>query len=400
MKKNIFCEEIVDVIENIVRGNDYSGNVLLHEPFFHDNKALDYVKDCIDTNWVSSSGYWVEKLENEIAKITSSKYAIAVTNGTVGLRLSLYLVGVRNGDEVIIPPLTFIATANAIAHLNAKPHFVDIEKSAFGIDPDILSEHLKSIAEKKNGATYNKKTGKKISAVVVVHVFGMPARIREIIRVADEWNLPVIEDAAEALGSNVCGKSCGTFGSLGVFSFNGNKIITTGGGGVIVTDDEKLGMQAKHLSTTAKIEDKNGNIIHDQVGWNDRMPNLNAALGFGQLEVLKERLRLKRLLAKRYINAFQNFNNATILEETSSFDYSNYWLVTLILDNELSDISSLRKEIINMAKIRKIQLRPCWQLIHQTEMYKNCFKSNLDNAEHASRQIISLPSSPQIALNK
>ena len=400
MRKNIFCEEIVDCIENIVRSKNSSGNILLHEPFFQDNKALDYLKDCIDTSWVSSTGSWVEKLEEEIKKITSSKFAIAVTNGTVGLRLSLFLAGVGNGDEVIIPPLSFIATANAIAHLYAKPHFVDIEKKSFGIDPDILSDHLIRVAEKKNGSVYNKQTGKKISAIVVVHVFGIPARIKEIVKVADEWDLPVIEDAAEALGSNVNGKSCGTFGSLGVFSFNGNKIVTTGGGGVIVTDDEKLGLKAKHLSTTAKIEHKNGNIIHDQVAWNDRMPNLNAAVGFAQLEVLKERLRLKRLLAKRYIDAFKNFKNAEILQERDPFDYSNYWLVTLILDNKFNDISSLRKKIINIAKTRKIQLRPCWQLIHKTNMYKRCFKSNLDNAEYAAKQIISLPSSPQIILNK
>ena len=393
-----FCNEIVDAIENIVRKPNQIDDILLHEPYFKDNKALDYVKDCIDKNWVSTSGDWVTKFENKIKKITSSKNAIAVTNGTVGLRLALSLVGVNKGDEVIMPPLTFIATANAIAHLHANPHFVDIEKYSLGLNPEILSNHLKNIAERKNGVVLNKITGKKISAIIVVHVFGIPAKINEIIKIADEWNLPVVEDAAEALGSKVKGKDCGTFGTLGVFSFNGNKIVTTGGGGVIVTNNEDLAKKAKHLSTTAKLEDDNGNIIHDQIAWNDRMPNINAALGFAQLEVFSERLMLKRLLAKKYIDGFKSIKNINVLQEERSSELSNYWLVSLILDKDLNDVYFIRNTIINLAKDRRIQLRPCWQLIHETEMYKKCFKSNLGTAESISKLIISLPSSPQIVL--
>ncbi|ABO18033.1 LegC family aminotransferase [Prochlorococcus marinus] len=398
MTNIIFCNEIVDAIENVVRKPNQSNDILLHEPYFKDNKALDYVKDCIDKAWVSTSGDWVTKFENKIKKITSSQNAIAITNGTVGLRLALSLVGVNKGDEVIMPPLTFIATANAIAHLNATPHFVDIEKDTLGLNPEILSKHLKNVAEKRNGVVFNKISGKKISAIIVVHVFGIPAKINQLIKVADEWDLPVIEDAAEALGSKVKGKDCGTFGTLGVYSFNGNKIVTTGGGGVIVTNDNILAKKAKHLSTTAKMEDDNGNIIHDQIAWNDRMPNINAALGFAQLEVFNERLKLKRLLAKNYIESFKSIKNINVLQEEKSSEFSNYWLVTLILDKDLNDISFIRNTIINLAKDRGIQLRPCWQLIHKTEMYNKCFRSNLDISESLSKLIISLPSSPQIVI--
>tara|TARA_Y100000589_G_scaffold28724_1_gene23886 strand:- start:12519 stop:13718 length:1200 start_codon:yes stop_codon:yes gene_type:complete len=398
MIHSTFCKDIVDTIEKIVKDNNQSENILLHEPYFKDNKALNYLKDCIDTAWVSTSGHWVMKFENEIKKITGSKYAVAVSSGTVGLRLALFCVGVKEDNEVIIPPLTFIATANAVAHLKAYPHFVDIDKSTLGIDPMKLANHLEQIAEKKDGNVINKKTGKRIGAIVLVHVFGIPARINEIVNIANEWNLPLVEDAAEALGSKTDNKSCGTFGSIGVFSFNGNKIITTGGGGILVTDNENIAIKAKHLSTTAKVEDENGNIFHDQIGWNDRLPNINAALGFAQLEVLNKRVKFKRLLARKYIDAFKSINKVKIISERSKNELSNYWLITLVLDNNLNDTSLLRNEIISIARKRNIQLRPCWQLLHETKMYKNCFKSNLENSESIAKLLISMPSSPQLIM--
>jgi len=398
MNQNAFCKDIVDTIENVVRVEDQSGNILLHEPYFKDNNALNYLKNCIDTAWVSTSGNWVMKFENKIKNITGSKYAVAVSNGTVGLRLALFLVGVKEGNEVIVPPLTFIATANAVAHLNAYPHFVDIDKTTLGIDPDKLALHLERIAEKKDGNVINKITGNKISAIVLVHVFGIPSRTKEILNVANYWNLPLVEDAAEALGSKIENRSCGTFGSIGVFSFNGNKIVTTGGGGVLVTDDEHLAIQAKHLSTTAKVEDEDGNIYHDQIGWNDRLPNINAAIGFAQLEVLDKRIKFKRILARKYIDAFKSINKVKIIRERANGDLSNYWLITLILDSDLKDIYLIRSRIIYLARERNIQLRPCWQLLHKTKMYSNCFKSNLENSESTAKLLISMPSSPQLIM--
>ena len=256
--------------------------------------------DCIDSGWVSSSGKWVTQFEELIASYTGSKYVIVVSNGTNALRLS-YMVGVRANHEVLMPPLSFVATANAVRHLGASPHFIDVEPTSLGMCPMALEKRLNNIAVKKNNHVINKFTGKKISAVVPVHVFGLPAKIIEIKRVCSEWGLPLVEDAAEALGSSVltnkCKIHCGCFGDFGTLSFNGNKIITTGGGGAILTNNYESFKLAKHISTTAKL-DHPWEFFHDQIGWNDRLPNLNAALGVSQIEKLEEKLKLKQAYIK------------------------------------------------------------------------------------------------------
>ena len=249
-----------DILEAIKKSIDYKGienNINLHEPSFFDTRAFEYLKDCIDKGWVSSSGHWVKKFEEEICNFTGSNFAVAVTNGTVGLRLALHCVGVEFNSEVIMPPFTFVATANAISHLGAYPHFVDISSKNLSLDPELVKKRLEEIAIRKNGKVFNKITGRRIAAILPVHVFGMPAELFKIKEVADEWGLPIVEDAAEALGSrHYVNKNifihCGLIGDLGVISFNGNKLITTGGGGVIISNNEKLAMKCKHLSTTAK----------------------------------------------------------------------------------------------------------------------------------------------------
>ena len=265
-----------------------SNPIPLHEPDFRNTQSWDYVKDCLDSGWVSSAGSWVSRFENDLCNITGSSHAVVVSNGTNALRVALHLVGVGAGDEVILPPLSFVATANAISHLGAVPHFVDVEQDSLGLCPVALAHRLDLITEQRSGFLFN-KTGRRIAAVLPVHVFGHPAQVDRLRDVAGAWGLPLVEDAAEALGSWRGNNHCGLFGSVGTLSFNGNKIITTGGGGALLTHDTALAKRAKHLSTTAK-KSHPWSFDHDAVGWNDRLPNLNAALGVAQLDVLPKRL--------------------------------------------------------------------------------------------------------------
>mgnify|MGYP001385722974 CR=1 FL=1 len=393
------ADVIAQAVEDVTRSSKTRERISLHEPFFLDTKANKYLSECIKSAWVSSSGNWVNRLEEEVKLLTGAKYACAVTNGTVGLRLALDISGVERDDEVIMSPLSFIATANAASHLLAVPHFVDIEKETLGMSPESLAQRLDAIAEKKSGGVFNRLTGKKISAIVVVHVFGFPAKISEIIQIADMWNLPVIEDAAAALGSKRDDVSCGRFGKVGVFSFNGNKIITTGGGGVLITDDKHLAEKARHLSTTAKRVLSDSICIHDKIGWNDRMPNINAAIGVAQLEVFQKRLLLKRKLADLYIEAFKDIENVKIITEDKNRSFSNYWLITLFInESNLETAKILIDEILIKLRNKRIESRPSWQLMHQTQMYSSCSKTKLVNAEEISEKLISLPSSPQLIM--
>ena len=268
---------ILNAIQKVCSGCR-EGTIALHEPDFRGTHAWDYVKQCLDTGWVSSSGSWVNRLEQQLCEITGASHAVAVCNGTVALRLALHLVGVGHGDEVLIPPLSFVATANAVAHLGAVPHFVDVEISSLGLCPIALAQRLEAIAEYRHGFVFNRETGRRIAAVVPVHVFGNPALVHKLRSVTDEWGLPLVEDAAEALASWRGETHCGLFGALGTLSFNGNKLITTGGGGALLTNDRELAKRAQYLSTTAKLPHP-WDFEHDAIGWNDRLPNLNAALG-------------------------------------------------------------------------------------------------------------------------
>ena len=273
---------VLERIQAVVGSSTKDHPISLHEPDFSGTKAWSYVKDCLDTGWVSTAGNWVTRFENELCAITAADHAVVVSNGTVALRLALYLVGVRPGDEVLVPPLSFVATANAVAHLGAFPHFVDIEPNALGLCPVALAQRLDAIAVQREGILINRETGRRIAAVLPVHVFGHPASVDRLREVSDSWGLPLVEDAAEALFSWRGETHCGLFGSVGILSFNGNKLITTGGGGALLTNDSALAKRARHLSTTAK-QPHPWAFDHDAVGWNDRMPNINAALGVAQL---------------------------------------------------------------------------------------------------------------------
>ena len=392
----VSSNEIINRIKSSIYNSKKLEKIPLHEPYFKDSNAYRYLKECIDTGWVSSSGKWVTEFERLISDFTGSKYVIAVSNGTVALRLSLFLAGVRANDEVIIPPLTFVATANSISHLGAKPHFVDIEPETLGICPNALDQHLSEIAEMKGNEVFNKISRRKIAAVVPVHVFGLPAKIEEIKKVCLKYNLPLIEDAAEALGSRIKIENkfthCGCVGDIGTLSFNGNKIITTGGGGALLTDNDTFGKLARHLSSTAKVQHP-WDFYHDYIAWNDRLPNINAAIGCAEMEKLNSKLRAKRLLQSKFKKNFEDLENVEILSERNNCE-SNYWLITLRLSGE--NIELLRDEILNNAHQLKIFLRPSWILLNELPMYKNAFHGDITEAKNQSKRLINLPSSPHL----
>lgn len=367
----------------------------LHEPDFRGTEAWTYVKECLDTGWVSTAGQWVSRFEQELATMTGAAHAVAVTNGTVALRLALHLVGVGAGDEVLLPPLSFVATANAVAHLGATPHFVDVEADTLAMDPAQLNLRLEQLAERRGGQLLNRVTGRRLAAVLPVHVFGHPANALALKQVADSWGLPLVEDAAEALGSWQGDTHCGLFGAAGTLSFNGNKLITTGGGGALLTQDAGLAQRARHLSTTAKLPHPWA-FEHNEVGWNDRMPNLNAALGVAQLEDLERRLQAKRDLAKRYRAAFSGLDGVELVAEPAH-GRSNHWLVTLrFTAADAGEAERQRQQLLETAHAQGLLLRPVWRLLHQLPMYQEAPGGEVPVAEDQARRLVNLPSSPQL----
>lgn len=369
--------------------------VALHEPDFRGTQAWAYVKDCLDTGWVSTAGQWVNRFEQELASFTGAAHAVAVTNGTVALRLALHLVGVRPGDEVLLPPLSFVATANAAAHLGAVPHFVDVEATTLAMDPVALAERLEKIGEWRGGKLLNRRTGRRLAALLPVHVFGHPADAIKLRKVADAWNLPMVEDAAEALASWRGGTHCGLFGAVGTLSFNGNKLITTGGGGALLTNDAELAKRARHISTTAKLP-HTWEFEHDEVGWNDRLPNLNAALGVAQLEDIQRRLDAKRQLSERYRAAFANLEGVELVAEPERCR-SNHWLVSLrFTAADQSEAEWQRSQLLHAAHEAGLLLRPAWKLLHRLPMYAEASRGGLLVAEDQAMRLINLPSSPQL----
>ena len=302
-------ENIVDAIRGVVG----TGSVPLHEPGFEGNEWL-YLKECLDSTYVSSVGKFVDQFEFELAKFTGAKYAVSVVNGTAALHIALKLAGVQANDEVLIPALTFVATANAVVHCNATPHFVDSEESTLGIDGTKLREYLLGNTSQISGQCVNNKTGRVIRALVAMHTFGHPSNLDALLSIAHDFNITLLEDAAESLGSYFRGQHTGTFGLLGTLSFNGNKTITTGGGGAILTNNSDLARHAKHLTTTAKLSHA-WEFRHDEVAYNYRMPNLNAALGCAQLEQLPSKLEAKRKLFKKYQRAFDNVQGVSLFAE-------------------------------------------------------------------------------------
>lgn len=359
----------------------------LHEPVFIGNEKK-YLIECIDSTFVSSVGEFVNRFEQSVADYTGAKYAIAVVNGTAALHMALKLVGADEDCEVITQPLTFIATCNAIDYCNARPVFVDVDKDTMGLSPASLRDFLEEETYQKNGICFNKTTNKKIVAVVPMHTFGMPCRVDEISLICDEYNIALVEDAAESLGSFYNNQHTGTFGKISVFSFNGNKTITTGGGGMIITDDEKLANRAKHLTTTAKIN-HTYEYVHDAIGYNYRLPNLNAALGCAQMEILDTVLKSKRELARRYIDYFSKSDIDFVVEKEGS--KSNYWLSTIILkDRELRD--AFLQETNDMG----VMTRPVWCLMNRLSMFKDCQCGDLSNAFWLEDRVVNIPSSVRV----
>ena len=382
MDSTALVSQIVGAIREVVG----PGLVALHEPSFDGNEWI-YLKECLDSNYVSSVGKFVDQFELSLANYTGAKYAISVVNGTAALQIALKLAGVNRGEEVLLPALTFVATANAISYLGAIPHFVDSEESTLGIDVVKLREYLSANTEKQSGLCINKSTKRVIRALVPMHTFGHPSDLEQLLSIARDFNLVLVEDAAESLGSFYKGQHTGTFGLLGTLSFNGNKTITTGGGGAILTNDEELAKRAKHLTTTAKIFHK-WEFDHDEIGYNYRMPNINAALGCAQMEKLPEKINSKRELFKRYKEEFNLISGASIFEEPKNCQ-SNYWLQTLLLKEDNLD---LRDSVLDASNKEGIMTRPAWKLMSNLAPYRNSPAMSLEIANALYRRAINLPS--------
>lgn len=372
---------VIKFIKDIYKTDEF---IPLHEPKFIGNEKK-YLNDCIDSTFVSSVGKYVDIFEKNFASKVGSKYAIATVNGTSALHISLLLANVNSNDEVITQALTFIATCNAISYIGAKPIFIDVDLDTMGMSAKSLNLFLTKNCEVINNKCINKTTNKVIKACVPMHTFGHMCKIDEIKEICDKWNIILIEDAAESLGSKYKNKHSGTFGKIGVFSFNGNKIITSGGGGVIVTDDEDLAKRAKHLTTTAKKPHK-WEYVHDEIGFNYRMPNLNAALLVAQLEQLDFFLENKKNLALKYKTFFENIDDITFINNPNNSD-SNYWLQSVLLDNKKQRDNFL--QILNDANI---MARPIWKLMNELEMFKDCQSTDLKNSKYLEQRVVNIPS--------
>ena len=360
------------------------GFISLHAPIFS-GKEREYVMDTINSTFVSSVGEYVTKFENEFATYTGTRYAIATVSGTAALHLALLTSGVRPGDEVLTQSLTFVATCNAISYCGAAPAFIDVERETLGISPDILEEFLEQKTEvRDDGKCWNIESNKRISACVPVHNFGHPSNIKAILKICKKNNIVMIEDAAESLGSLLNGKHTGTFGSMGVFSFNGNKIVTTGGGGMIVTDDEHLAKMVKHRSTTAKIPHP-WLFIHDELGFNYRLPNINAALGCAQLEYIEYFVNQKRILSNRYLDWFDKYNYELVREKKGS--RANYWFNALLTKNLRE-----RDSFLEFTNNSGVMTRPAWTPMHTLNMYSSCSRTELSMTEWLEERIVNIPS--------
>ena len=387
---------IIDFIRALY--NEPTGFIPLHAPVFNGNEKK-YLNECIDSTFVSSVGKFVDRIEKDIAEYTGAKYAVATVNGTAALHIALFLAGVKPCDEVISQPLTFIATANAISYCGAKPIFLDVDKDTMGLSPTALEDFLKNHTkwDSVTNQLINQSTNRPVSACVPMHTFGHPCRIDEIVEICDKYGIPVVEDAAESIGSYYKNIHTGTFGKLGILSFNGNKTITCGGGGMIITDDKELASKAKHITTTAKIPHK-WEYRHDMIGYNYRMPNINAALACAQLEQINQIIKNKRMTAEKYREFFSTYlsRRSEAKTETPNLEFfaepknsfSNYWLNAVILKN--------RNECDKFLKYTNengIMTRPIWTLMNKLEMFKDSQTDELKNSEWLEDRVVNIPSS-------
>lgn len=375
-------EEVINFIRKSYNKQD--GFIALHEPVFIGNEKK-YIEECIDSTFVSSVGKFVDQFEEEIAKYTNVKKAVVCVNGTNALHMALLLSGVKSDDEVITQPLTFIATTNAISYCGAKPVFVDVDIETLGLNPDALSAFIENNTEQKADGCYNKTTKRKISSCIPMHTFGHPCRIDEIAAICSKYNISLVEDAAESLGSYFKEKHTGTFGKIGVLSFNGNKIITTGGGGMLIFNDVDLAKKAKHLTTQAKVNHP-WEFSHDDIGYNYRMPNINAALGVAQLEQIERFLIAKRKLAHEYQVFFEQLGIKFVTEP--KYAKSNYWLNSILLKNRKE-----RDEFLIYTNKNGIMTRPVWELMNRLPMFMDAQCGDLSNAEWIADRLVNISSS-------
>jgi perosamine synthetase len=378
-------EQIVKALNECLPGENRP--IHLHEPCFS-GKEWEYTKACLDEGMVSSVGSQVDSFERLLEEYTGASHAIAVVNGTAALHIALQLIKVKQDEEILLPSMTFVATANAIVYCNAIPHFIDCESNTLGVDVNKLEAYLKSISELRSDACYNKDTGRRIRGLIAVHIFGHPVDLDPLIDICGRYHIELIEDAAESLGSFYKDRHTGTFGKVSTLSFNGNKIITTGGGGAILTNDPELARLAKHLTTTAKMSHP-WEYMHDHVGHNYRLPNINAALGCAQLEQLPKFLHQKRTLALRYKSKFNHLSGIQFFTEPE-FCKSNYWLNALILDPENANHII---PLLELTREHGIMTRPIWKLMHTLPMFKDCPRMDLSVSEDLFRRILNIPSS-------
>jgi perosamine synthetase len=381
MRKIDQISEDVVAFARRIFGEDF---VPLHRPVFEGNER-QYLVDCIDSNFVSSVGAKVSEFEQLVAEFTGAKYAIATVNGTAALHVAIELAGVKAGDEVVSQALTFIATCNAIRYAGAEPLFVDVDIDTMGLSPIALKRFLEENTEKRTSGTFNKNSGKRISACVPMHTFGFPCRIAEIAEICADWDIALIEDAAESLGSYVGSRHTGTFGSMATLSFNGNKVITTGGGGMIITNDSELAKRAKYITTTAKVPHPY-EFVHDEIGYNYRMPNLNAALGCAQMERLDEFLAIKARLADQW-DAFFHDRDVDFVKAIDG-NNANHWLNAIIFDSRLD-----RDEFLKMTNDNNVMTRPIWTLMSKLPMFKDCQTDGLENSLWLEDRVVNIPSS-------
>jgi perosamine synthetase len=382
------CDELISALHEVL-GKPESP-LSLHEPEFAGNEWA-YVKECIDTGWVSSVGKFVDGFERQLVEVTGARHAVAVVNGTAALHMALLLADVKPGDEVLVPAMSFVGTANSVAHAGAVPHFVDSESRTLGMAPQALRLHLERVAEKTANGWRNRETGRRMAAIVPMHAFGHAVDLDGLMAVANDYGLPVIEDAAESLGSSYNGRHTGTFGMLGILSFNGNKVITTGGGGAILTNDELLARRAKHLTTTAKKPHRWA-FVHEEVAYNYRLPNINAALGCAQLERLPDFLSRKRQLAKRYREVFARSSVFEFVDQPTGCE-SNFWLVAVRLRQPNAE---LRDALLSAVNDAGYHCRPVWTLLNKLPMYLDCPRAELPVAQAIEESLINLPSSPKL----
>lgn len=374
--------KIVDFIHDLYGTKDF---VPLSVPKFIGNEKK-YLEECIDTTFVSSVGKFVDRFEDEMAKYTGAKKAVVCVSGTNALHMSFMLVGVERDDEVLTQALTFIATCNALSYIGAHPVFLDVDKTTMGLSPDAVKTWLVKNAEIRNGQCYNKRTGRRVKACVPMHTFGHPVRIDELVNICEEWNIELVEDAAESIGSLYKGKHTGTFGKVGAISFNGNKTITTGGGGMMLFQDEELGKFAKHITTQAKVPHR-WEFRHDHVGYNYRMPNINAALGCAQLENLDKFIENKRRTAEEYKSFFNQIPDIEFFTEPEH-SYSNYWLNAILLPNKEE-----QQLFLQYTNDNGIMTRPIWELMNRLPMFEHCETDDLTNTCMFADRVVNIPSS-------